>query len=106
MGVEQDWERRKVMQAQTGKAEVSGVKKASIGGGYVGVLDVLQGGKVPIWFGTYNIYSGRNRWSESFLSVISQTNMYLGIFQETKVTDGIYTCGSDVYSVVAMDAPS
>ena len=45
MGVEQDWERRKVMQAQTGKAEVSGVKKASIGGGYVGVLDVLQGGR-------------------------------------------------------------
>ena len=32
--------------------------------------------------------------------------MDLGIFQETKVTDGIYTSGSAGYSVVATDAPS
>ena len=32
--------------------------------------------------------------------------MDLGIFQETKVTDGIYTRRSDGYSVVATDAPS
>ena len=32
--------------------------------------------------------------------------MDLGIFQETKVTYGIYTCGSAGYSVVATDAPS
>ena len=32
--------------------------------------------------------------------------MDLGIFQETKVTGVIYTCGSDGYSVVATDAPS
>ena len=32
--------------------------------------------------------------------------MDVGIFQETKVTGGIYTCGSDGYSVVATDAPS
>ena len=31
--------------------------------------------------------------------------MDLGIFQETKVTDGIYTCGSDGYSVVTTDVP-
>ena len=32
--------------------------------------------------------------------------MDLGIFQETKVTNGIYTCGSTGYSVIATDAPS
>ena len=31
--------------------------------------------------------------------------MDLGIFQETKVTDRIYTRGSAGYSVVATDAP-
>ena len=30
----------------------------------------------------------------------------MGIFQETKVTAGIYTCESAGYSVVATDAPS
>ena len=37
---------------------------------------------------------------------MSQANTDLGIFQETKMTDGIYTRGSDGYSVVATDAPS
>ena len=37
---------------------------------------------------------------------MSQANMDVGIFQETKVTDGIYTCGSPEYSVVATDTPS
>ena len=37
---------------------------------------------------------------------MSQANMDLGIFQETKVTDGIYTHGLDEYSVVATEAPS
>ena len=32
--------------------------------------------------------------------------MELGIFQENKVTDGIYTSSSAGYSVVATDAPS
>ena len=32
--------------------------------------------------------------------------MDLGIFQETKLTDGIYTRGLAGYSVVATDAPS
>ena len=34
-----------------------------------------------------------------------QANMDLGIFQETKLTGGVYTCGSAGYSVIAMDAP-
>ena len=31
--------------------------------------------------------------------------MHLGIFQETKVMDGVYTRGSAGYSVVTADAP-
>ena len=34
-----------------------------------------------------------------------QANMYVGIFQEKKLTNVIYTCGSAGYSVVATDAP-
>ena len=37
---------------------------------------------------------------------MSQANMDLGILQETKLTDGIYTRGSFGYSVIATDAPS
>ena len=61
--------------------------------------------KVPIRFGTYNIRNGRNGGLESALRGMSQANMYLCIFQETKVTYGIYTRGSAGYSVVATDAP-
>ena len=49
------------------------------------------GGRVLSRFGTYNIRNGRNRGLESALRGMSQDNMDLGIFQETKVTDGIYT---------------
>ena len=63
-------------------------------------------GKVPIRFGTYNIRNGRNDGLEAALQGMSQANMNLGILQETKLTDGIYTCGSAGYSVVATDAPS
>ena len=31
--------------------------------------------------------------------------MNLGIFQEKKITNGIYTCSLEGYSVFAMDAP-
>ena len=61
---------------------------------------------VPIRFGTYNIRNGRNGGLESALRGMYQANMYLGIFQEKKVTDGIYTRGSAGYSVVATDVPS
>ena len=40
------------------------------------------------------------------LREMSQTNMDLGIFQETKVTDIIYTRGLSGYSGVATDTPS
>ena len=51
--------------------------------------------EVPIRFGTYNNRNGRNGGLESTLRGMSQANMYLGIFQETKFTDGIYTRESD-----------
>ena len=60
---------------------------------------------MPISFDTYNICNERNGGLESALRVVSQSNMDLGIFQETKLTDGIYNCGSSKYSVVATDAP-
>ena len=61
---------------------------------------------MPIRFGTYNIRNGRNGGLESALRGMSQANMDLGIFQETKCTDGIYTCESAGYCVFATDAPS
>ena len=61
---------------------------------------------MPIRFGTYNIPNGRNGGLEAALQGMSQANMDLGILQETKLIDGIYTRGSAGYSVVAMDAPS
>ena len=49
---------------------------------------------MPIRFVTYNIRNGRNRGLESALMGVSQANVDLGIFQETKVADGVYTHGS------------
>ena len=47
--------------------------------------------EVPIKFGTYNIRNGRNGGLELALRGMAQANIYLGVFQETKCTDGIYT---------------
>ena len=63
-------------------------------------------GKVPIRFGTYNIRNRRNGGVEAALRGMSQANMDLGILQETKLTDGIYTRGSARYIVIATNAPS
>ena len=40
------------------------------------------------------------------LQGMSQANLDLGIFQETKLTDGVYTHGLAKYSVVTTDTPS
>ena len=37
---------------------------------------------------------------------MSQSNLYMGILQETKLTSGVYICGSAGYNVLATDAPS
>ena len=60
---------------------------------------------VPIRFGTYNIRNGCNGGLELALRGMDQANMDLGIFQDTKCKDGIYTCESAGYSVIATDAP-
>ena len=57
-------------------------------------------------FGAYNIHNSRNSGLESALRGMSQANMDLGIFQGKKLTNGVYTCGSAGYSIVAIDAPS
>ena len=57
-------------------------------------------------FSTYNIRNGRKGGLEAALRGMSQANMDLGILQETKLPDGIYTRGSAGYSVIATDAPS
>ena len=62
--------------------------------------------EVPIRFGTYHIRNGRNGGLESALRGMFQANMDLGIFQETKCTEGIYTRESAGYRVVVTDAPS
>ena len=51
--------------------------------------------RVTIRSGTYNIWNGQNGGLESALRGMSHANMHLVIFQETKATDVIYTCGSD-----------
>ena len=61
---------------------------------------------MPIRFGTYNISNGRNGGLEVALRGGSQAKMDLGILQETKLTDGIYTHWLAGYSVVAKDTPS
>ena len=62
--------------------------------------------KVPIKFSTYNIRNGRNGGLESALRGMAQANIDLGVFQEMKCRDGIYTRESAVYCVVATDALS
>ena len=59
---------------------------------------------VPSRFGTYNIRNGRNGGLESALRGMSQANMYLGIFQETKFIGGVYTCRLSGYIVVSTEA--
>ena len=96
------------------KGELDGEKEANgegkrKGNCWWGALKSTGGStkeEVLIIFGTYNIRNGRTGGLESALRGISQANMDLGIFQETKCTDGIYTRESAGYRNVAMDAPS
>ena len=60
----------------------------------------------PICSGTYNIHNGRDRGLESSLRGMSQANMYLGVFQETKLIKSMYTRESGEYRVVETEPPS
>ena len=42
---------------------------------------------------------------ETALKGMEQANLDMGILQETKITDGVYTRASAGYRVVATDAP-
>ena len=56
---------------------------------------------MPIKFGTYNIRNGRTGGLEAALRGMEQANMDLGVMQETKITNGVYTRASAGYRVVA-----
>ena len=60
---------------------------------------------MQIKFGTFNIRNGRNGGLEAALREMAQANIDLGVFQETKCTDGVYTRASAGYRVVATDDP-
>ena len=60
----------------------------------------------PIHFGRYNIRNGWNRGLESVLRGMAQENVNLRVFQETKVTGGIYMQEYSGYRVEASDVPS
>ena len=57
----------------------------------------------PIRFGMYKIWNSRNGGLESDPRGLSQANMDLGVFQETKVTKGIYTREYSGYKLVASE---
>lgn len=59
-----------------------------------------------IRFVSYNIRNGRNGGLEAALRAMAQANVDLGVFQETKLTDDIYTRVSSGYRVIATNAPS
>ena len=47
--------------------------------------------EVPIKSGTYNIRNGPNGGLEAALRGMEQANLDMGILQETKITNGVYT---------------
>ncbi len=55
---------------------------------------------------TYNVRCGRNAGLESALRAMAATGVDLGVFTETKITDGIYTRFSSGYNVTASNAVS
>ncbi len=55
---------------------------------------------------TYNVCCGRNAGLESALRAMAATGVDLGIFTETKITDGVYTRYSSSYNVTASNAVS
>ena len=65
-----------------------------------------RGERTPIRFRSYSIRNGQNSGLESDLRGMSQTNLDLGVIQESKITDGIYTRRSDGYSIFTTDGPT
>ena len=65
-----------------------------------------KGERTSIRFGSYNIRNGRNGGFELVLQGMYLANLDLGIFQETKIMDRVYTRRSADYSVVTTDVLS
>ena len=63
------------------------------------------GGQTQIRFRTCNIQNGWNGGLKLELRGMGQLNVYVGVFQEAKLTDSIYTRGSAGYRVVVTPAP-
>ena len=55
---------------------------------------------------TYNVCCGRNAGLESALRAMAMMGVDLGVFTETKITDGVYTRFSSGYNVTATNAVS
>ena len=73
-----------------------------------GTLHTVEGrgvGRALIRFRTYNIQNGWNGGLESALRGMIQANMDVGIFQENKLTEGIYPRFLAGYKVVVTPAP-
>ena len=65
-----------------------------------------RGGRTPIRFRTYNIRNGWNGGLDAALRVMGQANVDVGVFQDKKLTDRIYTWGLARYRVNTIPAPS
>ena len=57
-------------------------------------ISTRKGERMPIRFGSYKTRNSRNGGVDSALRGTSQANLDLGVFQETKIRDRVYTRGS------------
>ena len=81
-------------------------KIRTVGGACATVPGVLRVGRCRLDSAPTTLATDETGVWRPALRGMSHANMDLGILQETKLTDGIYTRGSVSYSVIAMDAPS
>ena len=63
------------------------------------------GGRALIRFGTYNIRNGWNGDLELALRGMIQANVDVGVFQDNKLTEGIYPRFLAGYKVIVTPAP-
>ena len=90
----------KALPHQPGMCRITGGHAIRRGGQTVGY------GKTIIRFGTYNIQNRRNSGIESALREMAQTNLELGVFQKTKVTDRLHMRNPQGYGFLAAHMPS
>ena len=65
-----------------------------------------EGRETVVYFGVYTIRNGRNGVLELSLREMDQANLDLGVFQDTKVANSIYTYPFAGYHVFASNALS